>query len=42
MHNMKLIQSELLYYIMHTYAYLELFKLVFSLNNLNHAKRIKF
>ena len=32
MHNMKLIQSKLFYCFMHTYAYLELFKSVFSLN----------
>ena len=31
-HNMKLIQSELLYCFRNTYAYLELFKSVFSLN----------
>ena len=32
MQNMKAIQSELMYCFMHTYAYLELFKPVFSLN----------
>ena len=31
-HNIKLIQSELFYFFMHTYVYLEYFKSVFSLN----------
>ena len=33
MHNMKLIQSEMFHHFMHTYADLELFKSVLSLNN---------